>query len=117
MSTKTSTPIPPIIIKTSTKYEAVAYSLEYAEKKLHEIFSAKVLPGYVEILHVPSISTSSIKPLAIAVLHSTPKRTEEDFYRISTPASTSSKIYSKSDAEKFLYTKILAVYKKAKKKD
>lgn len=108
MSTKASTPIPPIIIKTSTKYEAVAYSLEYAERKLHEIFSASVLPGYVEILRVPSVSTSAIKPMAIAVLHSTPKRTEEDFYRISTPASTSSKIYSKSDAEKFFYNKILA---------
>lgn len=111
------TPIPPIIIKSSSKYEAVAYSLEYAKKKLHELFSAEILPGYVEILHVPSVSTSNIKPLAIAVLQSTPKRTEGDFYRISASSeAASSKIYSSYEAENFFYAIILSVYKKSKNK-
>lgn len=116
MSTKDSCPIPPVIIKTSTEYKAVAYTVEYAAKKLHEVFSSTPLPGYVEIVRIPSVSTTNIKPVAMAVLNSSPKRTKPDYYRISTPASTSSDIYSNTEAEEYFMSKILDIYKNSQKR-
>ena len=116
MSTKETHPIPPIVIKTSTKYVAVAYTLEYATKKLHEVFSSNPLPGYVEMIRIPSVSTTNIKPLMMAVLYSTAMKSRPDYYRISTPSFSSSKIYSNTEAEEYFLSKITEIAKNTEKR-